>query len=92
MFGFYLDDFKELFYLFCLGFLVYRYITVGRKYPLFGTRQKSGANAENTSQQQCNNSLFDDTRVRHWDITDLRSDEFHSHMNDFSKRLRSDDD
>lgn len=40
LFGFELADFKELFYVFCLAVLVYRYITVGRKYPLFGTRTK----------------------------------------------------
>ena len=41
LFGFELADFKELFYVFCLAVLVYRYITVGRKYPLFGTRNKT---------------------------------------------------
>lgn len=35
LFGFDLADFKELFYVFCLAVLVYRYITVGRKHPLF---------------------------------------------------------
>ncbi|MEX0634603.1 hypothetical protein M8494_33130 (plasmid) [Serratia ureilytica] len=30
LFGFELADFKELFYVFCLAVLVYRYITVGR--------------------------------------------------------------
>jgi hypothetical protein len=37
----YLADYKYLFYLFCLAVLVYRYITVGRKYPLFRKHQQS---------------------------------------------------
>jgi hypothetical protein len=35
-----LADYKYLFYLFCLAVLVYRYITVGRKYPLFRKHQQ----------------------------------------------------
>ncbi|EMW6606724.1 TPA: hypothetical protein ACS9GO_005253 [Klebsiella pneumoniae] len=46
LFGFELADFRELFYVFCLGVLVYRYCTVGHKYPLFGRRKKEVSTAE----------------------------------------------
>ena len=46
LFGFELADFRELFYVFCLGVLVYRYCTVGHKYPLFGRHKKEVSTAE----------------------------------------------
>lgn len=46
LFGFELADFRELFYVFCLGVLVYRYCTVGHKYPLFSCRKKEPDTAE----------------------------------------------
>lgn len=46
LFGFELADFRELFYVFCLGVLVYRYCTVGHKYPLFSRRKKEPDTAE----------------------------------------------
>lgn len=46
LFGFELSDFKGLFYVFCLAVLVYRYITVGRKYPLFSSRGKESNTTE----------------------------------------------
>lgn len=48
LFGFDLADFKELFYVFCLAVLVYRYITVGRKHPLFRSTAKSEQSSENS--------------------------------------------
>ncbi|MEX0634765.1 hypothetical protein M8494_34590 (plasmid) [Serratia ureilytica] len=40
LFGFELAGLQRALLCLCLAVLVYRYITVGRKYPLFGTRTK----------------------------------------------------
>lgn len=76
LFGFELTDFKEIFYLFCLAVLVYRYLTVGRKYPLFGPRQKKinrckPCDTEETSHQYSNLRDYSD-----FDIKDVRSLEY----------------
>ncbi|MBK0678642.1 hypothetical protein GZ051_25895 [Klebsiella oxytoca] len=72
----YLADYKYLFYLFCLAVLVYRYITVGRKYPLFRKHQQSPEYLAKTSYSLSD----DDRRVRHSDISDMRSNEYHYYM------------
>lgn len=75
----YLADYKYLFYFFCLAVLVYRYITVGRKYPLFRSRGKSVQSTE-SSVNSSHDTLPDSLRIRHWDISDPRSNEYHYYM------------
>lgn len=79
LFGFDPADFKELFYVFCLAVLVYRYITVGRKHPLFRSTAKSEQSSENSviSSQA---PLPDSFRIRHWDMSDPRSNEYNYNM------------
>ena len=73
LFGFELSDFKGLFYVFCLAVLVYRSITVGRKYPLFGTREKD---TDSVVSESSNNTYRNPVEYDQHDITDLRSTEY----------------
>ncbi|HBV7668426.1 TPA: hypothetical protein MD425_004433, partial [Klebsiella pneumoniae] len=59
LFGFELADFRELFYVFCLGVLVYRYCTVGHKYPLFSCRKKEPDTAERVETGESRETDYD---------------------------------
>lgn len=73
LFGFELADFKELFYVFCLAVLVYRYITVGRKYPLFGTRNKTSHKRDKCGIEETSQSSSNPCEYSEFDVTDPRS-------------------
>lgn len=82
----YFADYKYLFYFFCLAVLVYRYITVGRKHPLFRKHQQSHVHSAKAS-----HSLSDDDwRIRHSDISDMRSNEYYYYTRDLERRSHSD--
>lgn len=76
LFGFELADFKELFYVFCLAVLVYRYITVGRKYPLFGTRNKTSHKRDKCGMEETSQSSSNPCEYSEFDATDPRSLEY----------------
>ncbi|WP_249517996.1 hypothetical protein [Escherichia coli] len=79
LFGFELSDFKGLFYVFCLAVLVYRYCTVGHKYPLFSRPEKKPDTAEKVeTEEACETEHY----YRKYpgysqsDVNDYRSNEF----------------
>ncbi|HEB5543370.1 TPA: hypothetical protein R0F77_004465 [Klebsiella pneumoniae] len=78
LFGFELADFRELFYVFCLGVLVYRYCTVGHKYPLFSRRKKEPDTAERVKTGESRETDYDSEfpGYRQSDINDPRSNEY----------------
>ncbi|HBY9717374.1 TPA: hypothetical protein MJA52_004400 [Klebsiella aerogenes] len=75
----YLADYKYLFYFFCLAVLVYRYITVGRKYPLFSRREKDPETAERveTEESRETDCYSEFPGYRQSDINDPRSIEYY---------------
>jgi hypothetical protein len=72
LFGIDLNGFQGPFYVFCLGVLVYRYFTVGRKYPLFSRREKD---TDRVVSEASNNTYLNPVEYDQHDITDLRSTE-----------------
>ncbi|HAT1642313.1 TPA: hypothetical protein I8Y18_003475 [Raoultella ornithinolytica] len=77
LFGFELSDFKGLFYVFCLAVLVYRYITVGHKYPLFSRREKETNTAKTVDTDEASKTEYvnpDFLNVRLNDYIDYRSE------------------
>lgn len=83
LFGFELSDFKGLFYVFCLAVLVYRYITVGRKYPLFCSRNKESKTVETRETDHSNADFLD---YNPFDINDYRSNEYWYHVRDLNDK------
>lgn len=76
LFGFELRDFQGLFYVFCLAVLVYRYVTVGRKYPLFSTRQKTSHKSEKCDTEETTHQYSNLRDYSDFDIKDVRSLEY----------------
>lgn len=90
LFGFELADFRELFYVFCLGVLVYRYCTVGHKYPLLSRRKKEPDTAERVETDGTPATDHSDAKFmqfRNFDINDYRSDEYFFYEKDLNKDL-----
>ncbi|HDY9362504.1 TPA: hypothetical protein RRJ56_005407 [Klebsiella pneumoniae] len=90
LFGFELADFRELFYVFCLGVLVYRYCTVGHKYPLFSRRKKKPDTAERAETGESRETDYDSEfpSYSQFDSTDYRSDVNYFHTKEFWDRHR----
>ncbi|ENZ4303366.1 hypothetical protein RFE68_005194 [Klebsiella pneumoniae] len=88
LFGFELADFRELFYVFCLGVLVYRYCTVGHKYPLFSYRKKEPDTAERVETGESRETDYDNEfpGYRQSDINDPRSTEYYFFEQEINER------
>ncbi|BDA57898.1 MULTISPECIES: hypothetical protein [Enterobacteriaceae] len=89
----YLADYKYLFYFFCLAILVYRFITVGRKYPLFRSQKVKDSSVNHTSKFSGSGRKINENflKVREWDISDPRSLEHFYYVKEIDSHSSSDD-
>ncbi len=76
LFGLNLPTSKSSSMSFAPAVLVYRYITVGRKYPLFGTRNKTSHKRDKCGIEETSQSSSNPCEYSEFDVTDPRSLEY----------------